>query len=147
MADSRGVEVGARVEVAGKDVCGRVAFMGSTSFSSGRWVGVVLDEPKGKNNGTVQGRAYFSCAENHGIFVRQSQLKLLEEEPGSEAPAQAKPLATTTPGPTAEPVTLEQPEPLSRTWVLEEAGAEKQALQKELDAEKQVLKAQVEDLQ
>lgn len=92
MADSRGVEVGARVEVAGKDVCGRVAFMGSTSFSSGRWVGVVLDEPKGKNNGTVQGRAYFSCAENHGIFVRQSQLKLLEEEPGSEAPAQAKPL-------------------------------------------------------
>ncbi|KAH9362883.1 hypothetical protein HPB48_015154 [Haemaphysalis longicornis] len=147
MADSRGVEVGARVEVAGKDVCGRVAFMGSTSFSSGRWVGVVLDEPKGKNNGTVQGRAYFSCAENHGIFVRQSQLKLLEEEPGSEAPAQAKPLATTTPGPTAEPVTLEQPEPLSRTWVLEEAGAEKQALQKELDAEKQALKAQVEDLQ
>lgn len=145
--DSKGIEVGARVEVAGKDVCGRVAFMGSTGFSSGRWVGVVLDEPKGKNNGTVQGRTYFACADNHGIFVRQSQLKLLEEEPGSEAPALTKPLATTTPGPTAEPVTLEQPETLLRTFGLEEASAEKQVLQKELDAEKQALKAQVVDLQ
>lgn len=145
--DGRPIEVGARVEVLGKDVCGRVAYVGSTSFSVGRWVGVVLDEPKGKNNGTVQGRTYFSCADNHGIFVRQLQLRLLDDEPAAEARAQAKPLATTTPGPAAEPVALDQPEPLSRTWVVEEASAEKQAAQKEQDAEKQTLKAQILDLQ
>lgn len=145
--DGKTIEVGARVEVAGKDVRGRVAFIGNTSFSSGRWVGVVLDEPKGKNNGTVQGRTYFSCADNHGIFVRQSQLRLLEEDPPGGTPEQAKPLATTTPGPAAEVVTLDQPEPLSRTWVVEEAGQDKQAAQKEQDAEKQALKAQIIDLQ
>ena len=41
----------------------------------GKWIGVILDEPKGKNNGTVQGKTYFTCEDNHGIFVRQSQVK------------------------------------------------------------------------
>ena len=41
---------------------------------SGKWIGVVLDDAVGKNNGTVQGKKYFSCEENHGIFVRQSQV-------------------------------------------------------------------------
>lgn len=41
----------------------------------GKWIGVILDEEKGKNNGTVQGKTYFSCDPNHGIFVRQSQVK------------------------------------------------------------------------
>lgn len=40
----------------------------------GKWIGVILDEEKGKNNGTVQGKTYFSCDPNHGIFVRQSQV-------------------------------------------------------------------------
>ena len=35
---------------------------------------MICDDPKGKNNGTVQGKTYFTCAENHGIFVRQSQV-------------------------------------------------------------------------
>lgn len=42
----------------------------------GKWVGVVLDEPKGKNNGTVQGKTYFACQENYGVFVRQSQVNM-----------------------------------------------------------------------
>ena len=44
--------------------------------SQGKWIGVALDEPKGKNNGTVQGKRYFTCEENHGIFVRQTQVLL-----------------------------------------------------------------------
>ena len=40
----------------------------------GTWVGIVLDEAKGKNNGTVQGKSYFECPDKHGMFVRQSQL-------------------------------------------------------------------------
>ena len=40
----------------------------------GKWIGVALNEAKGKNNGSVQGKKYFTCEENHGIFVRQSQV-------------------------------------------------------------------------
>lgn len=43
---------------------------------TGKWIGVVLDDAKGKNNGTVQGKRYFTCEENHGIFVRQSQVQI-----------------------------------------------------------------------
>lgn len=70
----KSIKIGTRVEVLGKNVQGVVAYVGATTFSSGKWVGVVLDESKGKNNGTVQGKSYFHCKENHGIFVRQSQL-------------------------------------------------------------------------
>lgn len=69
-------KVGTRVELVGKNVAGTVAFIGSTQFSTGKWIGVILDEPKGKNNGTVQGKRYFTCEEDHGIFVRPTQLKL-----------------------------------------------------------------------
>jgi len=60
--------------VTGKGQRGTVAYIGATLFASGKWVGVILDEPKGKNDGTVQGKRYFTCEENHGIFVRQSQV-------------------------------------------------------------------------
>lgn len=72
-------KVGDRVELLGKDVLGKVAYVGMTEFSTGLWIGVILDEPKGKNNGTVQGKAYFSCPDNFGIFLRQSQVKSLED--------------------------------------------------------------------
>lgn len=54
--------VGSRVEVTGKDVQGTVAFIGPTSFSQGKWVGIILDEPKGKNNGTIKGKQYFQVS-------------------------------------------------------------------------------------
>jgi dynactin 1 len=82
MADGKPVKVGTRVEVIGKGVVGSVAYVGSTLFSSGKWIGVVLDEAKGKNNGTVQGKSYFKCEDGHGIFVRQSQLTVLESQGG-----------------------------------------------------------------
>ena len=66
--------MGSPVEVIGKGQRGTVAFIGTTLFASGKWVGVILDEGKGKNDGTVQGKRYFTCEENHGIFVRQSQV-------------------------------------------------------------------------
>uniref|UniRef100_A0A8C6TIR3 Dynactin subunit 1 n=1 Tax=Neogobius melanostomus TaxID=47308 RepID=A0A8C6TIR3_9GOBI len=69
----RPVKVGSLVEVIGKGQRGTVAYIGTTAFASGKWVGVILDEPKGKNDGTVQGKRYFTCEDNQGIFVRQSQ--------------------------------------------------------------------------
>lgn len=56
------LRVGQRVEISGKNVRGEVAYVGMTSFATGKWVGVVLNEPKGKNNGTVQGTTYFSVS-------------------------------------------------------------------------------------
>lgn len=62
------------MEVIGKGQRGTVAYIGATLFATGKWVGVILNEAKGKNDGTVQGKRYFTCEENHGIFVRQSQV-------------------------------------------------------------------------
>ncbi|KIH45363.1 CAP-Gly domain protein, partial [Ancylostoma duodenale] len=52
---------------------GRVAFCGEVQFAEGEWVGVILDEPRGKNNGTVQGVQYFTCEPNYGLFIRPTQ--------------------------------------------------------------------------
>ncbi|XP_029310303.1 dynactin subunit 1-like isoform X2 [Cottoperca gobio] len=81
---SKPPKIGSTVEVTGKGQRGTVAYIGATLFASGKWVGVILDEAKGKNDGTVQGKRYFTCEENHGIFVRQSQLQVVED--GSTSP-------------------------------------------------------------
>uniref|UniRef100_A0A8C7E3Z6 Dynactin subunit 1 n=1 Tax=Naja naja TaxID=35670 RepID=A0A8C7E3Z6_NAJNA len=80
------LKVGARVEVIGKGHRGTVAYVGATLFATGKWVGVILDEAKGKNDGTVQGRRYFTCEENHGIFVRQSQIQVFEDGADTTSP-------------------------------------------------------------
>lgn len=63
-----------------KDVKGTVAYVGYPTFATGKWIGVILDEPKGKNNGTVRGHAYFTCDENFGVFVRPAQIQLLDAD-------------------------------------------------------------------
>ncbi|KAL4149675.1 hypothetical protein QTP88_003563 [Uroleucon formosanum] len=78
------LELGCRVELTGKNLQGKIAFIGQTHFETGTWVGIILDEPKGKNNGVVKNRqgiskTYFECEENYGIFVRQSHLTLIDE--------------------------------------------------------------------
>lgn len=78
MSDSQ-LKVGLRVEVCGKGVQGVIAFIGITNFASGKWIGLILDDPKGKNNGSVQGKVYFQCEDNYGMFVRPSQVVLLDE--------------------------------------------------------------------
>lgn len=88
MADSK-LKVGCRVQITGKDVVGTVAFIGATQFSSGKWVGVILDEPKGKNNGTVQGKQYFTCDDNFGMFIRPTQLVIVDES-GQTTPTSSK---------------------------------------------------------
>lgn len=85
--ESRPLKVGSKVEVKDKDLVGTVAYVGNTLFAQGKWIGVILDEAKGKNDGTVQGKRYFSCKENHGLFVRQSQVTCIADE----SPAAAVP--------------------------------------------------------
>ncbi|XP_070710515.1 dynactin subunit 1-like isoform X2 [Pempheris klunzingeri] len=76
---SKPPKIGSVVEVIGKGQRGTVAYIGATLFASGKWVGVILNDAKGKNDGTVQGKRYFTCEDNHGIFVRQSQIQVVED--------------------------------------------------------------------
>ncbi|KAI8832696.1 dynein associated protein-domain-containing protein [Chytridium lagenaria] len=72
------IEVGSRVELttpSSVSQVGIVRFVGETSFATGKWVGVELDSPTGKNDGSVQGQRYFDCKPLYGVFVRSSQVK------------------------------------------------------------------------
>jgi dynactin 1 len=64
-------------------VRGVVRFCGTTGFAPGKWVGMELSEPIGKNDGSVKGTRYFTCKMNYGIFVKFSQVKPVESPPVS----------------------------------------------------------------
>ncbi|XP_053743082.1 kinesin-like protein KIF13A isoform X2 [Synchiropus splendidus] len=53
---------------------GTVHYVGGVEFAKGIWIGVMLDLPVGKHNGTVQGRVYFRCPPGHGVFVKPPRL-------------------------------------------------------------------------
>lgn len=78
-------KLGQRVEVTGKNLHGTVAYVGRTNFAAGHWIGVILDEPLGKNNGTIHGSTYFKCPTNCGLFVRAQQLVRIGEGGVGEA--------------------------------------------------------------
>lgn len=56
----------------------------------GPWVGIELDEPTGKNDGSLSGTRYFDAKPNTGVFVREKRVEvgrfgvLLEEDLGSD---------------------------------------------------------------
>ncbi|XP_059153165.1 CAP-Gly domain-containing linker protein 3-like isoform X2 [Physella acuta] len=55
---------------------GIVRYMGPTDFGEGTWLGVELRKPKGKNDGSVQGKRYFTCPPNCGLIVKPSRVTL-----------------------------------------------------------------------
>ncbi|KAI0071023.1 dynactin [Panus rudis PR-1116 ss-1] len=89
------ISLGAIVDVpAGR---GTVRFFGQTQFSPGKWVGIELFEPEGKNNGSVQGVKYFNCKPGHGIFVKPSQVKVVQSDQ-TPSPSLAPPPTIARPG-------------------------------------------------
>lgn len=85
MSESQSLRVGSRVIVVGSaSKKGQIRYLGDTQFSAGEWVGVVLDNPLGENNGTVDGVKYFEAGPKHGIFVRREDVKLENTTPGSQ---------------------------------------------------------------
>ncbi|CCH42955.1 Dynactin subunit 1 [Wickerhamomyces ciferrii] len=74
------VSVGAKVKFKGD--LGVVRYAGETHFAPGVWVGVeLLDQPNGKNDGSVNGERYFQCEDKYGIFVREHLVDVLEARP------------------------------------------------------------------
>ncbi|KRG04236.1 LOW QUALITY PROTEIN: uncharacterized protein Dmoj_GI20099 [Drosophila mojavensis] len=70
------IVVGESVLIRPYNTSGVISFVGTTHFQPGAWIGVELDTPTGKNDGTVQGIQYFQCKPKHGIFVRADKLLL-----------------------------------------------------------------------
>ncbi|XP_023566873.1 CAP-Gly domain-containing linker protein 4 [Octodon degus] len=78
MLSSLGLKLGDRVVIAGQKV-GTLRFCGTTEFASGQWAGIELDEPEGKNNGSVGKVQYFKCAPKYGIFAPLSKITKAKE--------------------------------------------------------------------
>ncbi|XP_020620574.1 CAP-Gly domain-containing linker protein 3-like [Orbicella faveolata] len=71
--ESLGFQIGDNVMVAGQKN-GVVRFIGRTQFASGMWLGIELDQPVGKNDGSVAGVRYFDCKPSHGVFAPPSKV-------------------------------------------------------------------------
>lgn len=95
-------KVGDRVWVNGNKP-GYIQFLGETQFAPGQWAGIVLDEPIGKNDGSVAGVRYFQSEPLRGIFTRPSKLSRTEGEANGTTTAPASPTPSTT-APAAAPV-------------------------------------------
>ncbi|XP_032901912.1 CAP-Gly domain-containing linker protein 2 isoform X3 [Amblyraja radiata] len=66
---------------------GIIQFLGEAQFAPGKWAGVVLDDPVGKNDGSVGGVRYFECEALQGIFTRPSKLALHPSSDGAGSDA------------------------------------------------------------
>eukprot|EP00729_Bicosta_minor_P016960 gene16960-16888_t len=74
-------DVGQRVTVQGYDgVKGTIRFVGKHAVEKTRRVGVELDKPVGKSNGTVKGHVYFKCDAKHGVLVKPEKVTLVKKK-------------------------------------------------------------------
>lgn len=83
-----------------------IQFAGITSFAPGDWLGIRLDEPTGKNDGSVQGERYFECEPGYGMFIRPTAVAAILEMaplPAATATATAPHARPARQGPRAPP--------------------------------------------
>ena len=59
---------------------GTLQFCGTVEFAGGTWAGVELDEPDGKNDGTVNGITYFTTEPGFGVMVPTNKIEKVWKE-------------------------------------------------------------------
>eukprot|EP00124_Ichthyophonus_hoferi_P001891 Ihof_evm8s112 gene=Ihof_evmTU8s112 len=66
LGNSKEIQLGDVVRVKGKTgIKGMVLYKGETKFAPDIWIGLRLDTPDGKHNGTVDNITYFSCPDKY----------------------------------------------------------------------------------
>ncbi|XP_053208559.1 CAP-Gly domain-containing linker protein 3-like isoform X2 [Panonychus citri] len=55
---------------------GVVRYIGPVDFAQGTWLGLELRSANGKNDGSVQGKRYFTCKPGHGLLVRPKKVSV-----------------------------------------------------------------------
>lgn len=55
---------------------GEVKYVGNVSFQPNIWIGIQLDLPYGKNDGSVEGQKYFECPKNFGVFAKPDTVEV-----------------------------------------------------------------------
>ena len=83
------LKVGDKVQLVGTNKVGKCRFIGVVPFSDGVWVGLELADASGRNDGSVQGRRYFSCKPRHGLFVRLSSCGKVPSHSAANTPVRA----------------------------------------------------------
>jgi len=79
------IHVGERCEVSPGARRGEVKFVGKVEgLPCGYWIGIQFDEPVGKNDGSIKGKSYFSCAHLHGGFARPENVQTGDFPPVDE---------------------------------------------------------------
>ena len=71
--------LGDRVGVLGYESLGTLRFYGERAGGGGLRCGVELDEPVGRNNGTVGSTEYFVCADKHGVLVVPNKVTFIDD--------------------------------------------------------------------
>ncbi|XP_006884940.1 PREDICTED: kinesin-like protein KIF13B-like [Elephantulus edwardii] len=59
----------------GTNKMGIVRYIGPTDFQEGTWIGVELDLPSGKNDGSIGGKQYFKCNPGYGLLVKPGRVR------------------------------------------------------------------------
>lgn len=76
------ITVGSRCSITPGDKRGEVAYVGKVPEAApGYFIGVKLDEPLGKNDGSVKGVRYFECMQNFGTFARPDNVTVGDFQP------------------------------------------------------------------
>ena len=55
---------------------GTIRYVGPLETKPGVFIGIELDEPLGRNNGSFEGKALFHCSDKHGLFIRPKEVEI-----------------------------------------------------------------------
>jgi dynactin complex subunit len=78
-SSSQELHVGDRVVVSGTKF-GTLKYLGKIHVAEGTWCGIQLDEPLGKNDGSVSGKRYFTCQQRYGLFSPLARVEKVTNE-------------------------------------------------------------------